>query len=138
MPTVIKPGDAKNGDIINGTIYGGQLPNFNNCTVVGRIEGAALRDSSAAAINHANIWPSIPPELDITNDFRSYEYFLLKTVDDVILEIGIPWIDVNSVTRSDRKRMNITIVDFDESRQAELRELLNIRGFGRSFTTQLT
>ena len=130
MATAITIKDLQANDIISFNCYGnGAINNVVNGVYLGSYDGTIIRNPAIAAVNHANIYPAIPANLNIPNNYTLYPYIAIKLADDSIIEIGIPWIMVVSLTRLDRKQAVILLNDFDNSRLIELNELLDINGF---------
>lgn len=138
MAIAIDPNLMKIGDKVSCVIYGGTLPNIVTSTVVGFSRGDSLRDPVTAANSHVNIYPALPVGHDIEDDYRSYEYVVLRKPDTSIIEIGIPWIRPETLERLERKTVRVEISDFDENRLNELKEVLIIKGFIPNTTTFLT
>lgn len=119
------------GDIISFNTYGtGTVNNVSNGTLLAFESGAALRNPTVAAVNHANIYSSLPIVVPPTsNDYTKYNYLLIQLSDNSIIEIGEPWIDPISLTRLVRQTATIILTDFDASNLASLSELLQVNGY---------
>ncbi len=119
-------------DIISANIYGNSaLPNLRNCTVIGTKSGKALINPEAAAVNHANIYPAIPTNINnpIPNDYTAYRYIDVIDGANNRLEIGLPWIVPDSITKDNYGVCLITINNFDPNRVSELTDLLTSYDF---------
>lgn len=137
MSISIQMSDIKLGDVISATLYGNAIPSINEAKVIGFSQGNALRDPSSGAINHANIYAALPAGSEVDDDYQSYEYLVLRKQDQTIIEIGKPWVRPESLVRLERKTLRLEISDFDESRLAEFKELLDIKKYGTSYSTTL-
>lgn len=125
-------------DIITCTLYGtGSINAFNNATILGFVSGKNLAFPSIAATEHANRYSSIPNNNTIPNNYRNYNYILLKTNDGNKYEIGLPWINKTSLTRSTRKTLTLVIRDFNPELENNLLLALDKLGLSNRTLTYL-
>lgn len=129
MPSPVNISNVILDDVVSFSTYSGALSDIADGIVVGFSAGSTLRDPTNAATRHANIWPAIPEEDLIANDFTSYDYVLIRKTDNQLIEIGIPWIIPVTLTRSLRATATIIINDFDPNKKDAIRELLALNGF---------
>ena len=131
MAQVVAISDLKIQDIITFITYGtNTVPNVVNGKVLAFESGQYLRNPNQAAINHANIFASLPVSAPIVpNDYTKYDYILIELVDSAIVEIGIPWINPSSVTRLVRSTATIIISDYDSTQSTDIINYLNFKGF---------
>jgi len=128
MAEMVTIDQLKIGDNITFLTYGvNTVPNVVNGVVKALEEGDALRNPTLAAINHANIYSSLPP--GTTNNYQSYNYLLIKLSDGTSTEIGLPWVVVSSLSRTVRETMVISIPDRDASEISTIISLLSSRGY---------
>lgn len=124
-------------DVISFQCFGSVIPNQSNVTIVGTsYSGTVLRSALTAAINHANIYSSLPiTPTQTSNDYTKYDYILVQTSTGSLLEIGIPWINQVTLTRLQRSTIIASIQDVDPSQVSALNTLLTQNGFNNvSFT----
>lgn len=118
--------DLALGDVISFTTYGSNtIPDVDNGTLVGFVLGTFLRNASAAATNHANIYASIPLENNVPNNYTKYNYLEIRLSDNTTVEIGMPWINELTLTRASRGVIRITVTDFNTEDRDALITLLN-------------
>lgn len=100
-------------------------------TLIGTITSPAVPPTANAAINHANIWPSIPAEIQaqLSDDYRSYKYIILQQADGTIRYIGTAWIITEATIIVGTFSAVITVVDMESDRRAFIRALLEENGF---------
>jgi len=136
MATVISINDIQLGDIVSFVMYGNTgFPDVKDGEIVGTILGTSVTNPSKAATIHANIYPTIPTSANVPNDPTAYKYFVVKKTDGTTVEVGLAWIAPLSVERLLRKTAVITITDYDNSRTAELKNILRLNGFIRNTIT---
>jgi len=118
-------------DVISFNTYGIVLNNVVDGTLLGFTSGKSLRDPAQAAVNHANIYSSLPntPSNPTINDYTSYNYLVIELVDNSIIEIGIPWINPVSLTRLVRQTATIILTDVDPATQQSIVDMLVLNGY---------
>ena len=132
MAEIVQVKDLVLGDILSFNLYGGgAVNNVANGKLVAITGGDVLRDPTLAAVNHANVYPSIPENLvsPVPNDFSLYNYLTIKLANDDIVEIGVPWVITDSLLRQTRHVVKVTLTDFDTTRLPILKEALTTYGF---------
>ena len=130
MSKSISVSDININDVINCTMYGHTgLANISGGVVVGIIHGTNLLLPLVAVTHHANIYPTIPVGSNVVNDYTAYNYLVVKLPSGYVIEVGIPWINPISVERVERSIATVTIKDFDNTREDELKALLISRGW---------
>lgn len=135
MASSIKINEVKLGDIISLNIYGVGLNNIVSAEVVAFTTGKYLSNKPAAALNHANIYPTIADNANIPDNYQAYDYIQLKRVDGDVIEIGKPWIIPLSVTRQERVTALVAIPDFDNNDIVRLKSVLANAGWSESIIT---
>jgi hypothetical protein len=124
--------NIKINDIVSFYCYGvGIVNGVVDGRVVSISSGLGLQNPVEAAVNHANIYSSLPtvPYNPIPDDYTKYNYFLIKLSNNELIEIGIPWINPTSLTRLLRGKIIVSINDFDVSQLPSLKELLTTNGY---------
>lgn len=85
------------GKVVSFQLYPSAIvtDDFTNCKViaVGSHESASGFISPARL--HSTIYATLPE--GTPNDYRAYEYVLIKKQDNTITAVGIPWVKDNSV-----------------------------------------
>lgn len=133
----VKIKDLEIGDVINMTLYGnGDIRNVVNGKLLSIVSGQLLREPVNASLNHANIFPLIPTNLNIIDNFRSYNYLIVELNND-LYEIGIPWVQLSSLQRNIRGQAIVKISDFDHTRLTDLVNVLNRGGFSNNTITMI-
>ena len=117
------------GDTVSLLLYGnGAITSITDGVLLGKSDGAALRDPVNAAANHANIYPAIPTPHEVADNPTSYEYLLIRRTDESLVEIGVPWIQPPSVQRNLRYTATIVLDDFDPAMKSAVTEILQQNG----------
>lgn len=132
MAETAKIADLKLGDVISANLYGaGVNQNLSNVTITGFISGIALVNPQAAAVNHANIYSSLPnvPGNVTPDNYTRYNYIVVKSIDGSKREVGIPWINPSTLSRLVRQTATVTITDFDISQLQILQDMLTVNGY---------
>ena len=131
MAQVVAVKDLNISDILTFLTYGNNtVPNVTNGELLAIESGHFLRDPNKAAVNHSNIYSTLPPSNPrVADDYTSYSYLLIKLKDNSIVEVGIPWIQPVSLTRLVRKTATIIINDYDETLNASCVNALAALGF---------
>lgn len=141
MAQVVNFNDIKMNDIISFTTYGNSIiPNVVDATVLAIESGTGLRNPTVAAVNAANMYPSLPvtPGITISTTYTSYTYLLLKLQDGSQIEVADIWINPVSLTRKVRTTGIFAIHDFDPSESASVISKLNSLGYVNiTFTTSV-
>lgn len=137
MATAIAVKDLALGMVINVSFHGGPaLPGITGGKVTGLVQSDSVNQTTAQ-MNHANIYPAIPnPHNEIMNDFRSYDYVVIKKSNGAIVEAGIPWILPSSLQRVDSTLTTIVIQDMPSSLLTEA--LATIRNLGGNIVSSTT
>jgi len=120
------------GDTVTFNCYGlNDVPNVVNGILQGISSGNNLKYPSLAAVNHANIYSSLPSQnvMPVPNDYTKYNYLVIRMPDNSILEFGIPWIQPNSVSRLLMQTATVVIKNFDSSLVNSLSNLLMSNGY---------
>jgi hypothetical protein len=85
------------GKVVSFQLYPSAIvtDDFTNCKIiaVGSHESASGFISPARL--HSTIYATLPE--GTPNDYRAYEYVLIKKQDNTITAVGIPWVKDNSV-----------------------------------------
>lgn len=80
---------------------------FTNVTVVGIVTHEAATAYIRPAILHTSVYPSLPT--GTPNDYRLYEYALIRKPDGVMTAVGLPWIKMETVVIADTIDIVVTI-----------------------------
>lgn len=140
MPEITTIKALKLNDIISCSLYGvGTINTIVNGLIVSMTTGLGLNNPIAAAAEHANLYASIPVDLEnpIPNDYTLYNYLVVKLPDATVIEVGIPWLNPITLTRLQRKTATVVLRDFDPDQLQTLQDTLNINGFvNRTITMQ--
>lgn len=98
--------------------------------VIAKLSALAVPNTSSAPTDHVNIYRDIPEWVKdtIENDWQSYNYIALKTVDSIVY-IGEPWIISGTLYRDDIVTANVVIDSFRDSDSSALRFLLESNGY---------
>lgn len=144
MAVIATLDELKIGDTVTWSHYSVVQPvNVNEALIVGFSNGYGLRDTAQAAVNHANVYSSIPVgNVVIPNDYRLYDYIVLQKLDYIdetdpqnpipvyiTFEIGRPWIIPSSITRHNRETLVLQIEDFDTNKLDAIIRILKNNGF---------
>ena len=122
----------KPGDTVSFNLYGvGSSSNILNATLMAIELGSGLRNPAQAAANHANLYSSLPISNSnpVPNNYTGYNYLLLKNPNGEFVEIGLPWIIPNTVTRLTRQTCTIVLHDFDSGQVSALASYLTVGGY---------
>lgn len=94
--------------------------------IAGNIAGDYLPLPATALAQHANIYPTLPPEIKLTtpNDYSAYEYLIFKNKNGNVQYIGAPWIIEASVVAILNKQFTIVCRAGDDTDGSYLRRLL--------------
>ena len=113
------------------TFYGQSLNNITQGVIVGKHNGTVLRDPQTANVNHINVYPTIPNQVqqNIPNDYTKYDYILVKLLDGTLAEIGLPWIVPESITIHQVANTTITVPDCDQAGAAPILALIRSIGY---------
>ncbi len=76
---------------------------------------------------HARVYPTLPA--GVPNDYRAYDYLMIRFPNEKIDVIGIPWIDETSVAIHSTTDINVTIRGKGVSDIPLLRTILAANGF---------
>lgn len=130
--TPIRLEQVRVGDNISALPYGISLPAITNLTVVGIVSGYNVRNANQAATDHAGIYPAIPIEAEVEDDFREYNYLqLIDPLDETptVIEYGMPWLVPSSVTINSEYVCTVILENFDPTQRALLRSILVQYGY---------
>ena len=117
-------------DQVSFATYGvGTVNNVSNGIVLGICSGAMVQNKTAAMANHAIMYPNLPTSTPVPNDYKKYNYWQIQLIDSTLVEIGIPWVNPLTLTRTSRKTCTTVLPDFDETRLQALRDLYVANGF---------
>ncbi len=130
MATIVSINELVIKDVISFSCYGiNIINNVVDGTLIGFTDGSNLRDPSSAAINHSNIYASLPTIPTHTpNNYTKYSYLVIRLANATIVEIGIPWINTTTLSRLIRQSVTLVINDFNGNTQA-LIDNLNELGY---------
>jgi hypothetical protein len=94
--------------------------------IAGTIDGRYLPFPATALAQHANIYPTLPPEIKLTtpNNFAAYEYLIFKNKNGNVQYIGLPWIIEASVVGIMNKQFTVVCRAADDIDGTYLRRLL--------------
>lgn len=94
--------------------------------IAGTIDGRYLPFPATALAQHANIYPTLPPEIKLTtpNNFAAYEYVIFKNKNGNVQYIGLPWIIEASVVGIMNKQFTVVCRAADDIDGTYLRRLL--------------
>ncbi len=94
--------------------------------IAGDISGKYLPFPATALAQHANIYPTLPPEIKLTtpNNYAEYDYLIFKNKNGNVQYIGIPWIIEASVVGILNKQFTIVCRAADDTDGNYLRRLL--------------
>ena len=94
--------------------------------IAGTIDGRYLPFPATALAQHANIYPTLPPEIKLTtpNNFAAYEYLIFKNKNGNVQYIGLPWIIEASVVGIMTKQFTVVCRAADDIDGTYLRRLL--------------
>ena len=94
--------------------------------IAGTIDGHYLPFPATALAQHANIYPTLPPEIKLTtpNNFAAYEYLIFKNKNGNVQYIGLPWIIEASVVGIMNKQFTVVCRAADDIDGTYLRRLL--------------
>jgi len=138
MPESITISQIQLNDIISFTTYGvGGILQITNGTVIGIETGTNLRNPTAAAAEHTNLFGAIPQSTSnpIPNDYRKYNYLLIQKTDNTLVEVGFPWINQSTLTRLAYGTLTVVIEDFTTSNLPILTAFLLAQGWTNNTIT---
>ena len=94
--------------------------------IAGTIDGRYLPFPATALAQHANIYPTLPPEIKLTtpNNFAAYEYVIFKNKNGNVQYNGLPWIIVASVVGIMNKQFTVVCRAAEDIDGTYLRRLL--------------
>lgn len=74
--------------------------NFKGCKILSIVDAESATESGRinAAQMHSQVYPTLPKDLLVADDYDSYTYVKLKLADGTITYIGDPWIIPTSLT----------------------------------------
>lgn len=99
--------------------------------VVGNAKWMMLPVTANAQTNHINIYPQIPADIkaEIQDDYKSYDYVVLRSDDGSIHYLGAAWINPDSVSNIVDTKATIVLNKFAADQKAELEKILRLNGF---------
>lgn len=99
--------------------------------VLGVISSAAVPTTANASTNHTNQWPSIPDDVKdkVEDDYRSYDYLILKLEDESIMYLGLAWIDSASVSEITVRSAVVNLTNFNDANGKAVTEKLRLAGY---------
>lgn len=124
--------DLPNGKRFQFNTYGavGGIQQFTG-DIVGFVDGSAIPTEANGAVNHANIWTTLPQPVQdlIQNDYTSYNYFIVKADDNTNHYIGAPWIEPATLQEDSIRFVDIRLKNFNEPDFNRLRQILLLSGY---------
>lgn len=100
--------------------------------------GSYVSPESNAAVNHANIYPTIPEEVrkSYKDDYTSYSYLHLVTDAGTHYYVGMPWINASMTVELSNTLKVVEISDPLGRDDSELISLLESRDYNVSSITE--
>lgn len=103
------------------------LGTYKNVRVEGIVNHTASRYYIDPAAMHANVYSTLPE--GTINDYRQYNYLMVKTTSNNIYALGLPWIDGDSVVRKSFQKAYVTIEDVGPEDVEKIRLALVSNGY---------
>ena len=99
--------------------------------VAGVVNPRSLPATANAAVNHSNIYPTLPAATKekVLDNHLSYNYVALETNPGTIIYIGIPWISDSSLVLLTNRMLSVPILNFKEENYDRLRKVLRGAGY---------
>lgn len=101
---------------------------FRDVKIVGVVNYEAANSYISTARMHTNVFPTLPP--DTPDDYRLYEYALIRKQDGKLTAIGVPWIRETSIEVTGTIEIIITIRDKGIDDIPRIRQILTQNGIG--------
>lgn len=126
MPAI---NNAMIGKIIGFQVYPSAIltDDFTDVKLIGIATHEGVSSWISPARMHANVYPTLPD--GVPNDYRAYEYAIIRKQDDTVTALGLPWIKEDTVTVSDSVEIVVTIRDKSITDIPRLRQILTSNNF---------
>lgn len=117
------------GMVISFQLYPSAIltDDFTDVKLIGLVnyEGAGLYISPAQ--KHATVYPTLPA--NTPNDYRLYEYAIIRKQDGKVTAVGVPWIKEETLTISQTVELVITVRNKSIDDIPRLRQILTQNRF---------
>ncbi len=101
---------------------------FRDVKIVGVVNYEAANSYISTARMHTNVFPTLPT--GTPDDYRLYEYALIRKQDGKLTAIGVPWIRETSIEVTGTIEIIITIRDKGIDDIPRIRQILTQNGIG--------
>lgn len=117
------------GKVIGFQVYPSAIltDDFSDVKLIGFVNYEGVASWISPAVLHATVYPTLPE--GVPNDYRAYEYVLLRKQDNTVAALGLPWIKEDTVTVSDSVELIVTIRGKSISDINNLRQVLTSNNF---------
>lgn len=119
------------GKVISFQLYPAALitDSFSDVKVIGLTNYEAASAYISPAQLHATVYPTLPTNKNIPNDYRLYEYVLLRKADGKLTALGVPWIKEETITVSSTVELQVIIRGKSIDDIPRLRQILSQNNF---------
>ena len=101
---------------------------FRDVKIVGVVNFEAANTYISTARLHTSVYPTLPD--GTPDDYRLYEYVLVRKQDGKLTAIGVPWIRESSIEVTGTIEIIVTIRDKGIDDIPRLRQILTQNGIG--------
>lgn len=100
---------------------------FTDVKLIGLVNHEAASVYMSPAQKHATVYPTLP--IGTPNDYRLYEYAIIRKQDGKMTAVGVPWIKADTVTVSQTVELLITVRNKSIDDIPRLRQILTQNRF---------
>lgn len=117
----LKISDVRPGHRVEFTLHASIS---NRTTITGEViqdtTGRYTPDTSAVNANHERIYPGLPEEVKLvtSSDFRNIRALVIKTNDDVLVTVLVPWIIEDTLIETQTGILQITVSGYNSATQS--------------------
>lgn len=117
------------GKVVTFQLYPSAIvtDDFTNVKVVGVTTHEGVSDKISPVRMHALVYPTLPAETP--NDYRLYEYAIIKKQDGTLTAVGLPWVKENSIVVIGSIELLVTIRNKTADDVTRLRKVLMENNF---------
>lgn len=126
MPAI---NNSMNGKVIGFQVYPSAIltDDFSDVKLIGIVTHEGVSSWISPSMMHANVYPTLPE--GTPNDYRAYEYVIIRKQDGSVTALGLPWIKEDTVTVADSVELIVTIRDKSITDIPRLRQILTSNNF---------
>lgn len=117
------------GKVVSFQIYPSAIitDEFTNVRLIGLINYEVATGYIEPASMHANVYPTLPT--GTPNDYRLYEYVIIRKADGKMTALGLPWIKEDTIVVAGSTDLQITIRGKSIDDIPRLRQILTTNNF---------